>query len=78
MELLKARKTHKRGKKVRLEGEFVFSTKKVLEITREEEAARPAKRACGRPRKPLIVEAELEEEDKVSVHSFTTSEDELA
>ena len=78
MELLKARKTHKRGKRVRLEGEFVFSTEKVLEIAREEEAARPAKRARGRPRKPLIVEAELEEEDKVSVHSFTTSEDELA
>ena len=78
MELLKARKTHKRGKRVRLEGEFVFLTEKVLEIAREEEAARPVKRARGRPRKPLIVEAELEEEDKVSVHSFTTSEDELA
>ena len=56
----------------------MFSTEKVLEIAREEEAARPAKRARGRPRKPLIVEAELKEEDKVSVHSFTTSEDELA
>ena len=55
----------------------MFLTKKVLEIAREEEAARLAKRAYRRPRKPLIVEAELEEEDKVSVYSFTTSEDEL-
>lgn len=77
-DLLKARKSHKRGKRVRLEGEFVFSTEKVLEIAREEEAARPAKRARGRPRNKLIVRAELEEEDEVSVYSSTTSEDELA
>ena len=41
-DLLKARKSHKRGKRVRLEGEFVYSTEKVLEVAREEEAARPA------------------------------------
>jgi hypothetical protein len=55
----------------------MFLTKKVLEIAREEEAARLAKRARGRPRKKLIVEAKLEVEDKASVYSSSTLEDEL-
>ncbi len=64
-ELLKARKSHKRGKRVRLEGEFVFSTGKVLEIAREAEAERPAKRLRRRPRKQPIIKSDKEEEDKV-------------
>jgi DNA-binding PucR family transcriptional regulator len=61
-----------------LEGEFVFLTKKVSEIAREEKAARLVKRARGRPRNKLIVRAILEEEDEVSVYLSTTLEDELA
>jgi hypothetical protein len=49
--LLKARKSYKRGKRVRLEGEFMYSTSKVLEVTRETETERPAKRRRGRPRR---------------------------
>ena len=77
-DLLKARKTHKRGKRVRLEGVHVFSTQQVLEIAREAEAERPAKRSRGRPRKRPVVEKEQEDEDEVSEYSHTTSEDELA
>ena len=77
-ELLKVRKTHKRGKRVRLEGEFVFSTQKVLEIAREAEAERPAKRPRRRPRKQPVVEIEKKEEDQISEYLFSTSEDELA
>ncbi len=64
-ELLKARKSHKRGKRVRLEGEFMYSTNKVLEIAREAEAERPAKRLRGRPHKQPIIKSNEEEEDEV-------------
>jgi hypothetical protein len=77
-ELLQVRKTHKRGKRVRLEGEFVYSTQKVLDIARDAESARAAKRPRGRPRKRAKVEIEVVEEDEVSENSSTTSEDELA
>jgi hypothetical protein len=74
-ELLRARKSHKRGKRVRLEGEFVYSTEKVLEIAREAEAERPAKRRRGRPRRQPIIKIESEEEDEVSDSLSTLSDD---
>jgi hypothetical protein len=40
---------------VRLEGEFMFLTTKVLEIAREAEAERLAKRPRGRPRKQPVI-----------------------
>jgi uncharacterized glyoxalase superfamily protein PhnB len=61
-ELLQARKTHKTGKRVRLEGKFVYSTEEVLNVAREAEAARAAKRPRGRPRKRPIEEVDHEEE----------------
>ena len=74
-ELLKARKSHKRGKRVRLEGEFVYSTEKVLEVAREAEAERPAKRRRGRPRRQPVIKIESEEEDEVLDSSSDTSDD---
>jgi DDE superfamily endonuclease/Tc5 transposase DNA-binding domain len=65
-ELLKARKSHKRGKRVRLEGEFVYSTDKVLKVAREEEEARPAKRPRRRPRRRVVIKSDSEDEDEVS------------
>jgi hypothetical protein len=74
-ELLKARKRHKRGKRVRLEGEFVYSTEKVLEIAREEEAGRPAKRRRGRPRRQSVIKIESEDEAEVSDNSSSSLDD---
>ena len=65
-ELLKARKSHKRGKRVRLEGEFVYSTTKVLEVAREAEKARLSKRPRRRPRRRVVIKSDSEDEDKVS------------
>src|SRR5689334_10043310 len=73
-ELLKARKSHKRGKRVRLEGEFVYSTAKVLEVAREAEAERPAKRRRAPPRRQATIKIESEEEDEVSDYSSTSSD----
>ena len=44
----------------------MFSTHKVLEIAREAEAERPAKRLRGRPRKRPIIEIDEKKEDEVS------------
>jgi DDE superfamily endonuclease len=77
-ELLQARKTHKRGKRVRLEGEFVYSTQKVLEVAREAEVVHGPKRPRGRPRKRPAVEIKEEAEDEVSEYLSTTSEEDVA
>jgi DDE superfamily endonuclease len=77
-ELLKARKSHKRGKRVRLEGEFVFSTEKVLEIAREAEGERPAKRPRRRPRRQPVIESDEEEVDEVSDYLSIASDDGIA
>ncbi|KAF2728076.1 hypothetical protein EJ04DRAFT_450019, partial [Polyplosphaeria fusca] len=49
--VLQARKKRTKGKRVRLEGEYVYSTPKVLGVAREAEAKPVAKRPRGRPRK---------------------------
>jgi hypothetical protein len=74
-ELLKVRKSHTRGKRVRLEGEFIFSTEKVLEIAREVERERPTKRRRGRPRRQPIIESDEEDVDEVSDDSSSTLND---
>ena len=51
---------------MRLEGEFMFSTIKVLEVAREAEAGRPAKRPRRRPRQQVIIESDSEDVDEVS------------
>ena len=63
---------------MRLEGEFVYSTQKVLDIARDAESVRAVKRPRGRPRKRAKVEIKVVEEDEVLEYSSITSEDELA
>jgi hypothetical protein len=60
---------------VRLEGEYVFLTHKVLEIAREAEAERPAKRPRGRPRKQPVIESDEEDVDDVLDYSSAAPDD---
>ncbi|OBT84787.1 hypothetical protein VE02_06922 [Pseudogymnoascus sp. 03VT05] len=64
-EILETRKKRTTGKRIKLQGEFVFSTEEVLKIVREAELKSTEKRPRGRPRKRLIeeVEEEIEEEE---------------
>lgn len=64
-ELLNKRKSHKRGKRVKLDGIIVYSADDVLRIAQEEEAAKkkPATgKKRGRPRKRPIEEVEKNDE----------------
>ena len=72
--LLQARKVRTRGKRIRLEGEFVYSTQKVLEVAREAERKSVAKRPRGRPRKRPIEEVEEQEEAEILNESSSASE----
>ena len=74
--VLQRRNTHKKGKRVRLQGEFVFSTADVLKIAREAEEKPVAKRPRGRPRKQPIQEVEEEEEENEVLSSSANSESE--
>ncbi|KFZ24937.1 hypothetical protein V502_00572 [Pseudogymnoascus sp. VKM F-4520 (FW-2644)] len=76
-ELLQAQKAHTRGKKVRLEGKFVYSTQDVLDVAREVESKPVAKRPCGRLYKRPIKEVKEEEEVEVLENSLSTSDNEL-
>ena len=76
-DLLKARKSHKRGKRVRLEGEFVYSTEKVLEVAREEEEERAAKKARTRRRRQPSIKSEDEEEEEDSEYIFGSSDNDV-
>lgn len=76
-ELLQARKAHKRGKRVRLEGTFVYSTQDVLDVAREVETKLVAKRPRGRPRKRPVEEVEEEEDAEVLGNSSSASDNEL-
>jgi hypothetical protein len=60
---------------VRLEGEFMFLTTKVLEIAREAEAERLAKRPRGRPRKQPIIISDNEDEAEVLDDSSVALDD---
>ncbi|KFZ03577.1 hypothetical protein V502_10831 [Pseudogymnoascus sp. VKM F-4520 (FW-2644)] len=74
--ILKRLNTHKKGKRVRLQGEFVFSTADVLKIAQEAEEKPVAKRPRGRPRKWPIEEVEEEEEEELVLSSSTGSDSE--
>ena len=74
--LLQARKVRTRGKRVKLQGEFVYSTQKVLDVAREAETKPVVKRLRGRPRKRPIEEIEDEEEAEILEDSSSTSEEE--
>ncbi|KFY29173.1 hypothetical protein V491_00149, partial [Pseudogymnoascus sp. VKM F-3775] len=67
--ILQRRNTHKKGKRVKLQGEFVFSTADVLKIAREAEEKLVAKRPHGRPHKRPIEEVEEEEEEELVLSS---------
>ncbi|KFZ23345.1 hypothetical protein V502_02176, partial [Pseudogymnoascus sp. VKM F-4520 (FW-2644)] len=67
-ELLQARKAHTRGKRVRLEGTFVYSTQDVLDVAREVETKPVAKRPRGRLRKRPVEEVEEEEDAEHAEH----------
>jgi hypothetical protein len=65
--ILQQRRTYKNGKRIKLQGEFVFSTistADVLRIAQEAEENTAAKRPRGRPRKRLIEEVEKEEDEE--------------
>lgn len=75
--ILKRRNTHKNGKRIKLQGEFVFSTAEVLKIAREAEEKPVVKPSRGRPRKQPIEEVEEEERDEVILGSSADSDSEL-
>jgi hypothetical protein len=62
-EMLETRKKRTKGKRIKLQDEFVFSTKEVLKIVREAELKSTERRPCRRPCRRLIEEVEEEEEE---------------
>ena len=80
-EMLETRKKRTKGKRIKLQGEFVFSTKEVLKIVCEAELKstkkRPRGRPRGRPRKRLIEEVEEQEEEEEEEINSSNSESEL-
>ncbi|KFY94645.1 hypothetical protein V500_03121, partial [Pseudogymnoascus sp. VKM F-4518 (FW-2643)] len=73
-QLLQARKTHTKGKRVMLEGIFVYRTQEVLEIAQKAEIKSATKQPRGRQKKPLIKETEDEEEDNDPINVSSGSE----
>ena len=53
-ELLRSRKNRRKGKRVPLQGKFVFSTQEVLEIARQAEENAATKQGRKRPRTTAI------------------------
>ena len=76
-ELLNIRKKRTRGKRVRLEGVYIYSIPEVLRIARETKTKPVAKRPRGRPRKRPIEEVEEEEEAEELENLSSESELEL-
>lgn len=76
-EVLQSRKKRTRGKRVRLEGEYVYSTPRVLQVAREAEAKPVAKRPRGRPRKQVVEQSEDSDEPVVLDDQSDTSDEEL-
>ena len=72
-ELLRKRKKATKGKRIQLEGVYVYITEEVLRIARDAEARRVRKKRIGRQRKAILTEVDTEEEDKVSVYSLDNS-----
>ncbi|KFY18563.1 hypothetical protein V493_08507 [Pseudogymnoascus sp. VKM F-4281 (FW-2241)] len=76
-EILETRKKRTKGKRIKLQGEFVFSTEEVLKIVREAELKPTEKRPRGRPRKRPIEEVEEEIEEEEVKNDSSDSELEL-
>jgi hypothetical protein len=76
-ELLQTRKKRVNGKRIKLQGEFVFSTKEVLKIVREAEMKSMEKKPRGRPRKRPIEEVEEDIEEEEVENDLSGSELEL-
>lgn len=72
--ILNRRKTYKKGKRIKLQGKFVFSTAEVLKIAREAEKILVAKRPRGRPRKRPIEEVEGDKEEEEALSDSTDSD----
>ncbi|EDN99230.1 hypothetical protein SS1G_14090 [Sclerotinia sclerotiorum 1980 UF-70] len=62
-EVIETRKKRTKGKRVKLQGQFVFSTKEILKIVHEAEEKPKEKKLRGRPRKRPIEESEEELEN---------------
>ena len=62
-ELFNARKKRKMGKRIALEGKFVFTIEEVLQVVKEAEAAMTAKQSRKQPRKRSIQKFLENEED---------------
>ena len=75
--LLKIRKKHIKGKRVRLEGVTVYNTPQILKVAYEEEKTPILKRSLGRLRKRFIEEIDLESEDKAIKILFIVSDIDL-
>jgi DDE superfamily endonuclease/Tc5 transposase DNA-binding domain/helix-turn-helix, Psq domain len=76
-EVIETRKKRTKGKRIKLQGQFVFSTEEVLKIVREAEEKPKEKKPRGRPRKRPIEELEEDIEEKELENSSSDSELEL-
>ena len=72
--ILNQQKTHKKGKRVKLQDQFVFSTTEVLKIARKAKKRPVTKKLRGRPRKRSIEEVEEEEEEEEVLSDSTNSD----
>ena len=73
-ELLKTRKYRKKGKRVALNGRFVFSTQEVLEIAREAEKATAEKTSRKRRRKGSI-NMKIEKDKENTIENVSNDSD---
>ncbi|APA13275.1 hypothetical protein SS1G_13832 [Sclerotinia sclerotiorum 1980 UF-70] len=76
-EVIETRKKRTKGKRVKLQGQFVFSIKEILKIVHEAEEKPKEKKLRGRPRKRPIEESEEEIEEEELENSSNDSELEL-
>jgi hypothetical protein len=76
-EVIETRKKRTKGKRIKLQGQFVFSTEEVLKIVREAEEKPKEKKPRRRPRKRPIEESEESIEEEELENSSSDSELEL-
>lgn len=77
-QLLYKRNKRSRGKRVKLDGIFVYTTEEVLQVAREAEVKRTTKRPRGRPRKVVVVESADEDEAEDPENTSSSSDEEPA
>lgn len=73
-DLLNARKKHKTGKRIALEGRFVFTTEEVLKVVKEAEAVTAVKSSRKQPKKCSIQEILEDEEDEIVENKASSSD----